>query len=189
MISLYITMYILEGTIRTKKLSPQERIDVIPAIFYGRDIEQNIQLSINRKAFMQFLYSVKKNCYSTLLKLKFDKHEHDVCIKDIQWHKLTTNPEHIDFFSIKNVDSIHVNYNIRYENKDSCLGVKAGGKMRITQKQCEASVNPFHMTPDLEVDLKNLKIGEKFSTEMLEKNYAKMNLQINKKTILVSISG
>lgn len=188
-------MYLLEGRVRTNKLTVGERALNIMAIFYGRNIKENIQLSVNRKEFMNFLTEVKKSCYMVPVKLKIDNKEHDVIIKDIQWHKLTTNPEHIDFFSIEGMktltkeNNICLKYDINYINKDACAGLKLGGKLNITMKKIKGAGNPYTMNPFLEVDLKNLKIGEKITTDFLEEKYKNMNLKISSKGSLVSIIG
>jgi large subunit ribosomal protein L25 len=187
-------MYLLEGKIRNKKLTISEQSSDIMGIFYGKNIKENLKVSINRKEFMMFLGQVKKSCYMVPLKLKIDK-EYDVIIKDICWNKLTTNPEHIDFFSIngmKDLDkknNISLKYDINYINKDICTGLKLGGKLNVTMKKVKASGNPYKMDPSLEIDLKNLKIGEKITTEFLEEKYAHMNLKIANKGTLVSILG
>jgi large subunit ribosomal protein L25 len=182
-------IYLLEAKTRKGPLTPLERINNIAGIFYGKDIKENIMVTIHRKEFMHFLGAVKKDCYTSNINLKINSIEYAVIIKDIQWHKLTTNPEHIDFFSIKNVEKIQVNYNIQYINKDTCNGVKQGGKLYIRYRQCKGFVNPHKMSPYLEIDLQNVKIGEKIQTEFLENKYRDMNLNISNKAILVSITS
>jgi large subunit ribosomal protein L25 len=182
-------MYLLEGIIRNAKLSLQERDNNIAAILYGQDIKTNICICINRKEFTKFLLKAKKNCYVIPLRLKIAKQDYTVIIKDIQWHKLTTLPEHIDFFSIKKINLLKVKYNINYINNQTCIGIKNGGKLRILSKQLTAFVNPHKMLPYpyLEIDLQNLQIGEKISTQFLEEKYISMYLKIPETFILATI--
>ena len=182
-------MYLLESKLKTQKLTPQEKINSIAAIFYGKDITTNLTLVLDRKEFMKFLGEAKRNCYTTLIKLKVEGKEYDVVIKDIQWHKLTTQPEHVDFYSIKKLPEIQVKYNIQYVHEDVCLGVKNGGKLHINYKQVKGSVNPYKMTPNLKIDLKNLKINEKINTDFLEETYKDMHLKVNQKAVLVYVTG
>ena len=188
-------MHLLEGKIRNNKLTINERSSAIMGIFYGKNIKENLQVSIDRKEFMNFLGQVKKSCYMVPVKLKISDKEYDVIIKDIQWNKLTTNPEHIDFFSIEGMkdlnkeNNISLKYDVNYINKESCVGLKLGGKLNISVKKIKCCANPYKMNPSLEVDLKNLKIGEKITTEFLEEKYKDMNLKICNKGTLVSIVG
>jgi large subunit ribosomal protein L25 len=187
-------MYLLESKIRNNKLTINERVSNIMGIFYGKNMK-NLQVSIDRKEFMNFLGQVKKSCYMVPLKLKIEGKEHNVIIKDIQWHKLTTNPEHIDFFSIAGMEDLHeknninLKYDVDYINKETCIGLKLGGKLNITMKKIQCSANPYKMNPVIQIDLKNLKIGEKITSEFLEEKYAHMNLKISNKGTLVSIIG
>lgn len=188
-------MHILEGQIRTNKIDSKEKLKNIPGIFYGKDVKENVKLNIDYKSFMKFLDIVKRGCFTTSLKLKINEKEYIVIIKDIQWNKLTTNPEHIDFYSISKMEeltdknNIRVKYYINYLNKDSCVGVKEGGKLKILHKECYGNVNPHKMTPNLEIDLKDLKIGMKITVEDIQTKYKNMNLNLSIKGTLASILG
>lgn len=188
-------MHILEGKIRTNKIDSKEKLKNIPAIFYGKDIKENLSLIIDFKQFMKFFDTVKRNCFTTPLVLKIENKEYKVIIKDIQWHKLTTNPQHIDFYSINGMEkledknNIKVKYYINYLNSDSCSGVKEGGKLKILHKECYGTVNPHKMTPNLEIDLKNLKIGNKITIDNIQEQYKYMNLRLLTKGTLVTILG
>lgn len=183
-------MHILECRTRNSKLTEEEKTNEIPAILYGKDIQENIKLSLNRKEFMRFLSEAKRNCYSIPLQLKTDNKEYKVIIKDVQWHKVTTHPQHVDFFSIKELKGpINIKYNIHYLNEHICVGVKQGGKIYMVHKQVNASVNPHTMPPYLEVDLQHLKAGEKITTQFLEEKYKDVSLSCDKKATLVSIKN
>lgn len=188
-------MFLLEGKIRNNKLTMSEKASNIMGILYGKNIKENIQVNIDRKEFMNFLGEVKKSCYLVPIKLKIENKEYNVIIKDIQWHKLTTNPEHIDFFSIAGMEELNYNnnvslkYDVSYINKDICVGTKLGGKLNIVIKKIKCSGNPYKMEKALKVDLKNLKIGEKITTDFLESEYKHMNLKICNKGTLVSVIG
>jgi large subunit ribosomal protein L25 len=188
-------MHILEGKIRRNKIDSKEKLKNIPAIFYGKDIKENLSLTIDYKEFTKFFDTVKRGCFTTVLKLKIENQEYHVIIKDIQWNKLTSKPQHIDFYSISGMEeltdknNIKVKYYIHYLNSDSCSGVKEGGKLKILHKECYGTVNPHKMSSNLEIDLKNLKIGNKVTVDNIQEQYKYMNLRLFTKGTLVTILG
>lgn len=188
-------MQTLKIKLKNEKVKKKDRIENIPAILYGPDITNNIQIYIEIKSFEKYLSEVKKNCYTTVIQLIDEKNKNNylVIIKDIAWHKLTMKPIHIDFYSIKTLNEILIKYNLFYKNEDLCIGVKNGGKLKINHSKYSFFVNPHKMISEIEIDLQNLNLGEEITSKKIEEKYSFMNLKTktheNKNIIFVSVKN
>lgn len=142
----------------------------IPGILYGYNIKDNIQLLINKEEIKKFLLSNKKKFLSFLINLDLNDNIYKVIIKEVQWNKITMEPIHLDFFSVKD-NKLKIKTEIVFNNVLQNVGVKKGGKIKIITKWIMVECDCNNIPPQLEVDVLNMDIGTKIHSNYLNTLY------------------
>ncbi len=125
----------------------------IPAVLYGEGEPKAV--SINAREWALRFQNISGN---TVVKLKLDKDEHNVLIKDTQDDILTGRVHHIDFYAIhagkKLTTFIPVVLN------GTPVGVLEGGILEQKISQLEVSCLPKDMPERFTVDVSSLDVGD-----------------------------
>jgi len=95
---------------RKMKARKAIRGGLILGIVYGKGIKENIPVIFPRNTFLKVLDETGEG---TLIKIQFEKGEQkeaqkDVIIQDIQYHTLTGNITHVDFFAVSLEEEVEV---------------------------------------------------------------------------------
>jgi large subunit ribosomal protein L25 len=143
----------LEAITRSKSASERGENDGIPAILYGRGIE-NVMLWLDRKKFDQ-LY--EETGESTVFKLALDgKDERNVLIKDVQRDILNGAPRHVDFYQVRMDEEIEAEVELVYIGESAAVKEHGG----ILVKNIDAvpvKCLPGDLPPEIEVDISRIK--------------------------------
>lgn len=124
----------------------------IPAVMYGPNILEHFTVTHNE---------VKKMIYTPDFKLgevNVGGAAHKCIIKDIQWHPITDQINHIDFLALKEGTKINVEIPVRF--KGVSPGVKEGGALMQTMRRVKVKVDPKDLVDELLIDISELKLGE-----------------------------
>ena len=80
--------------------------------------------------------------------------------KDVQFHPVTSRPAHVDFLRISEHSKVTVNVPVRFDNEETCPGLKRGGVLNVVRHDleliCDASVIP----DEIHIDLAGLDVGD-----------------------------
>lgn len=129
----------------------------VPAIVYGGEqAPQNI--SVSQKELLKALENPA--FVSSVINLNVDGTAQAVLLRDLQRHPSESRLLHADFQRLNGSDLVRVRVALRYDNQDSCVGVKAqGGKLSINLKDIDVMA-PANAIPDvIVVDLAQVKAG------------------------------
>lgn len=142
----------------TKKL---RRDGSIPAVMYVRGKESK-SLTINRQDFEALLRKIEpRRLATTVLNLELeDGKKQRALIKEIQYHKVTYKPIHLDFEELAENTPISVNIPIECVGAIDCVGIKAGGLMRQVIRHVRVSCLPKDMPTVFELDIRNMNIND-----------------------------
>lgn len=135
----------------TVKASVLRAAGNIPAVLYGGDALEHFTVKHN---------DVKHLIYTPDFKLgevDVNGKTYKCIVKDIQFHPVTDNIEHIDFLALEDGRSVKVNVPIRF--KGVSPGVLAGGKLLQTMRKVKIKVDPKNLVDELLVDISNLELG------------------------------
>jgi len=153
----------LKGTIRKdtgKKYSKQLRMEEkVPCVMYGG--KENIHFSMPELSFKNIVYT--PNVY--LLKIEIEEDFHDAVIKEIQFHPVTDKIIHADFKEYHPDQPVITNLPLKIVGES--IGLKAGGKMRISRRILKARGLVKDFPEHLEIDITNLDIGQTIRIEDL----------------------
>lgn len=130
----------------------------IPAVLYGHKVDP-VMLTIENSELHKVLKPGSDSAGNTnLIKVKFDKNEKLVMIREVQQHPFKHNILHIDLFAVNVHEKIHAPVNIRLTGE--APGAKAGGVLRQIMREVEVQALPTEIPPYFELDVSNLEIGD-----------------------------
>ena len=131
---------------------------LVPAVIYGGDSDP---VSINLK-HNEFRHQLDNEAiYTQILSLSLGKKTEDVILRDLQRHPFKPLIMHADFQRINKNTVIHVAIPLHFINEDICHGVKMdGGLLNHMANDVEVTCLPKDLPEYLEVDVKDLKLGE-----------------------------
>lgn len=127
---------------------------IVPAVVYGTEKKPSL-LSINEKEFV----SIMKKGHNAIIKLKYDKVEDSVIVKEIQRHVVTGKIIHVDFYRISMKEKIEVKVPLKFVGE--AYGVKTqGGIIEHDIREFTVRCLPSDIPHEIVVDVTNLRIGD-----------------------------
>jgi large subunit ribosomal protein L25 len=147
----------LEGTERiglgkkeTKKTRNEQQI---PCVLYGNGIE-NVHFTASVSDLKPIIYTPE----AFLIDLSVSKKNYFAVLRDIQFHPLTDEILHIDFFNINESKPVTIDLPIIIEGNSE--GVKQGGKLQTLIRKLKVSALVNNLPEKLVVDITDLGLGK-----------------------------
>ncbi len=127
----------------------------IPAVLYGYGFE-NKHIVVDRSELMAALRRSRRN---DRFELKIEGDEtYQVIIKELQWHPVKDEVEHVDFYKLTEGRPVVVDVPVKVVGE--AKGVKMGGDLYQPRKKITVEALPDAIPNDIEVDVTNLMIGD-----------------------------
>jgi large subunit ribosomal protein L25 len=163
-----VTLNVIRRTSSSKKERNQlKRKGLIPAIFYGKHIEENIPIAVDPIIIKKILKSQSSSSFINLeIEQNGEKFTHLALIKDVQKHPVYRMPIHVDFYAIEEKDEIEVEVPVTV--KGVSVGVKKGGILQLIRKEITVKCLPKNLPEKIEIDITNLDINDNVHIEDLE---------------------
>ena len=124
----------------------------VPAICYGPDLENPISLAVQET---EFIKTYRQTGRSTIIDLDIDGEEHETLVKDIDYHPVSDNVQHIDFYEIKRGQELVVDVELVF------VGEAPAEKQGLVVNQVMHSLSvtclPRNLVQNIEVDLSGLE--------------------------------
>ena len=117
--------------------------------------------------------------------VKIDGKAHITLVKDIQFHPVSDEILHIDFYEVNVEKPIKLKIPIKITG--SSLGVKAGGKLHQNLRKITIKGLINNIPDYFEIDISNLKIGESIRIKDLESEI--LEFIDNKSNVLVHVAS
>lgn len=161
------------------KLSSLRAQGVIPAVVYGAEKDSQT-ISVNEKEFV----SIMKKGHNAIIKLKSDKNEDSVIVKEIQRHVVTGKIIHVDFYRISMKEKIEVKVSLKFVGE--AYGVKTqGGIIEHDMRELTVKCLPADIPHEISVDVSNLKIGDSIRVKDLK--LEKLEIKEDAERIIASV--
>lgn len=131
----------------------------IPAILYGRHLDNNIALSLNKSNFNKVLRS-----YGRVVLLDFTSEDTSLngrttIIKEIQRNCINDEILHVDLIEVRQDEEITVNIKLNFTGTP--IGVKEkGGVLDLLRRNINISCLPSKIPQQIDIDLSNLDLGQ-----------------------------
>ena len=132
--------------------------DIVPGVIYGSK-QDTLNIAVEGRVLK---HAVQNEAFmSSIIDLNLDGSSQQVVVRDLQRHPASDNIIHVDFLRIDQDQEITLSIPLRFVNEDDCVGVRLGGGS-ITHHLVEVEVSclPRNLPENIEVDLKELDIGD-----------------------------
>lgn len=144
-----------QGTGASRRL---RRAGRVPAIVYGgNEAAQAIDLDMNT-----ILLNLRKEAFhASILVLDVEGKKESVLLRDSQMHPYKAVVLHVDFQRVDPNQKLHQKIPLHFVNEDVAPGVKlSGGLVSHAMNELDVSCLPANLPEFIEVDLKELKVGQ-----------------------------
>ena len=131
----------------------------VPCVLYGGD--QPVHFSAAELAFSKLVYT--PNAHTVVIAL--GDTSFNAVLQDIQFHPVTENILHIDFYQL--FDDKEIAMDIPVVLTGNSVGVRAGGVLRRNRRKLRIKALPTNLPDDIQVDISKLKIGNKVYVSQL----------------------
>lgn len=125
---------------------------LIPCVLYGG--KENVNFSAPDTAFRTLLYTP----FSYVVDLTIDGKSHKALLKDTQFHPVSDELLHADFYEITETKPIVVNVPIKVVGVSE--GVKAGGKLVVVKRKVAVKGLISQIPQEIEVDVTPLGLDK-----------------------------
>ena len=128
----------------------------VPAVIYGNK-QPPVSISLDPRRL--WVEMNKAGLYSRLFDLTVDGKTERVLCRDIQRHKVSGQPMHVDFLRVSADSKVHVNVTVHFINQDKSPGLKRGGVLNVVIHNLEIIAPANAIPEDVKIDLEGLDIG------------------------------
>lgn len=139
------------GKTSTRALRNAERV---PCVVYGGS--EPIHFSANVREFKDLVYTPEAH----IVNLELEGADSVNCVlQDIQFHPVTDEILHIDFYEINENKPVVMTVPVRLEGR--ARGVMAGGVLRFNQRNLKVKAIPSKLPDEIVVNISSMRIGHK----------------------------
>ncbi|NNG10068.1 MAG: 50S ribosomal protein L25/general stress protein Ctc [Arenibacter sp.] len=135
----------------------------VPCVIYGG--EKPLHFSAEELAFKDLVYT--PNAHTVVVELE-DGKKYDAVLQDIQFHPVTDNILHIDFYQLFKDKEVTMNIPVRLLGNSP--GVRNGGRLLFRKRKLAIKALPDNLPDFFDVDISKLKIGGNISVASLLKD-------------------
>jgi large subunit ribosomal protein L25 len=128
----------------------------VPAVIYGNKLPP---LSISVDPRRLWVEMNRPGLYSRLFDVAVNGAVERVLCRDIQRHKVSGQPLHVDFLRVGAESKVHVHVPVHFINQDKSPGLKKGGVLNVVIHDLEIVAPSTAIPSEVVVDLQGLEIG------------------------------
>jgi large subunit ribosomal protein L25 len=132
------------------------RDGLVPGVIYG---SKKAPLSIAVEPRALWVQMNTPGLRSRLFDITVGGTTERVLCRDIQKHKVSGQPLHVDFLRVSADAKVHVKVAVHFSNQDKSPGLKRGGVLNIVAHDLEIIAPANDIPSELLVDLSGLDIG------------------------------
>ncbi len=136
-----------------KKASKAVRYgDAVPCVIYGGG--DTVHLSVEKSELKKLIYTPQ----SYIVVFDIEGNKETVVMRDVQYHPVTDEPLHIDFYRVIPGKPIVIDLPVKlYGNAE---GVKLGGKLQLSKRKIRVSGLEEHLPDSIDIDVTDLALGK-----------------------------
>jgi len=159
--------YVVDAELREKTGKGEarrlRRAGKLPGVVYGGG-KPDLPIVLDALAASKLLDD--EGFYTAMLELKIKgSGKSSALVKDVQWHHLKEEANHIDFYRVSSSDSVTMEVPVHAINHEKCPGIIAGGVLSVTRHALEVTCRADSIPDSIEVDCSALDIGDSIHIE------------------------
>ena len=132
------------------------RDGLVPAVIYGAK-QAPVSIAISPRVL--WVQMNTPGLRSRLFDISVNGSVERVLCRDIQKHKVSGQPLHVDFLRVSGDAKVHVKVAVHFVNQDKSPGLKKGGVLNIVAHELEIIAPGDSIPSELVVDLSGVEIG------------------------------
>jgi large subunit ribosomal protein L25 len=129
----------------------------VPAVIYGAKQEPAL-IALDPRIVMRELK--RGNWRSRLYEIQLDGQKTRALMRDVQFHPVTDQPEHVDFQRLAAGERVRVSVAVVFLNDTTSPGIKRGGVLNVVRHSVEVACDPDNIPEKFEADLGALDIND-----------------------------
>jgi large subunit ribosomal protein L25 len=129
----------------------------VPAVIYGAKQEPTL-IALDPRIIMRELK--RGGWRSRLYEIQVGVDKTRALMRDVQFHPVTDQPEHVDFQRLVAGQPVRVGVVVHFLNEVTCPGLKRGGVLNVVRHKVEVEVDADHVPEKFEIDLGTLDIND-----------------------------
>jgi len=133
------------------------RAGKVPAVIYGAKQEPTL-IALDPRAVMRELK--RGGWRSRLYEIQTGETRTRALMRDVQFHPVTDQPEHVDFQRLAAGERVRVSVQVVFLNDSVCPGIKRGGVLNVVRHTVEVACDPDAIPEKFEADLSTLEIND-----------------------------
>jgi large subunit ribosomal protein L25 len=171
----------LKGSLRSelgkKGAKGIRRNELTPCNLYGNG--GNINFTVVTKELKDVLYT--PNAY--IIDLNIDGKHETAVLREVQFHPVTDDVLHIDFFRITEDKPVVIEVPVKLNGTSE--GVKQGGKLQLATRKLKVSALAKDLPDSLDIDITSLGLGKTIMVGELE--FANLTILNPKSTVVCAV--
>jgi large subunit ribosomal protein L25 len=133
------------------------RAGKVPGVVYGAKQEPAL-IALDPRIVMRELK--RGGWRSRLYEIQVDGQKTRALMRDVQFHPVTDQPEHVDFQRLAAGERVRVSVAVVFLNDATSPGIKRGGVLNVVRHTVEVACDPDHIPERFEADLGALDIND-----------------------------
>lgn len=129
----------------------------VPGVIYGAKQEPTL-IALDPRAVMRELK--RGGWRSRLYEIGLDGSKTRALMRDVQFHPVTDQPEHVDFQRLAAGERIRVAVQVVFLNEGTSPGLKRGGVLNVVRHTIDVACDPDSIPEKFEADLGQLDIND-----------------------------
>ncbi|WP_298283481.1 50S ribosomal protein L25/general stress protein Ctc [Acidocella sp.] len=129
----------------------------VPAVVYGARQEPSL-IALDPRIVWKELK--RGGWRSRLYEIKTGDESVRALMRDVQFHPVTDQPEHVDFQRLIAGEPVRVGVVVHFLNEVTCPGLKKGGVLNVVRHKVEVIVDAEHVPEKFEIDLGQCDIND-----------------------------
>jgi large subunit ribosomal protein L25 len=133
------------------------RAGKVPAVVYGAKQEPSL-IALDPRFVMRELK--RGGWRSRLYEIQLGTEKTRALMRDVQFHPVTDQPEHVDFQRLAAGERVRVSVAVVFLNEGTSPGMKRGGVLNVVRHTVEVACDPDNIPEKFEADLGSLDIND-----------------------------
>jgi large subunit ribosomal protein L25 len=129
----------------------------VPAVIYGAKQAPTL-ISLEPKAVLKELH--RGGWQSRLYEINLGGELTRALIRDVQYHPVTDQPEHVDFQRLASGELIRVSVPVHFDNEAASPGLKRGAVLNVVRHTVEVNADPDSIPERFDADLAGLDFND-----------------------------
>lgn len=129
----------------------------VPGVIYGAKAEPTL-IALDPKQVLRELH--RGGWRSRLYGVKVGAETTRALIREVQFHPVTDQPEHVDFQRLAAGEMMRVAVTVIFHNEATSIGLKRGGMLNVVRHTVECYVDPDNAPEQFDADLAELDIND-----------------------------